>query len=172
MSKLNIERQTVINSLEKLQSGLHDDESQINAMKEEIRNMTNEITTACIDGNMERYGKITNEIKTRSDKLSTWNKKKETINTKKEKHEKDKEVIDKKINKCQLIINDINELYQKTIKVDDIDKFKNESEVVKNCIKEINAGIEALANMGAISITDSDWIDEDKISLPKEILNE
>lgn len=56
--------------------------------------------------------------------------------------------------------------------MDEIDKNKDESEVVKNYIKEINAGLESLVNIGAISITESDWTDEDKISLPKEILNE
>jgi hypothetical protein len=71
-----------------------------------------------------------------------------------------------------LIINDIKEIYEKTVKVDDIDKNINDSELVKNCIKEINIGLEGLANIGAISITVPDWIDEDKINLSKEILGE
>lgn len=56
--------------------------------------------------------------------------------------------------------------------MDEIDKNENESQLVKNCIKEINAGLEGLINIGAISITEPEWIDEDKINLSKEILNE
>jgi len=118
--------------------------------------MTSEITAACIDGNMDRYAKITEEIKIQSDKLSVWNKKKDTINIEKEKNVKDKETVDKKIDECQLIINDITELYEKTVKVDNIDKNIDESKIVKGCIEEINAGLECLANMGAISITGLD----------------
>jgi len=65
-------------------------------IKEEIKKMTGEITSACIDGNMELYGKITVKIKTCSDKLAVWNKKKDTINIEKGKLEKDKEIVDKK----------------------------------------------------------------------------
>jgi hypothetical protein len=52
--------------------------------------MTDEITTACIDGNMDKYGKITIEIKAHSDKLIVWNNKKDKIKTDKEKTDKDK----------------------------------------------------------------------------------
>jgi len=154
MLKLNNERHAVINSIIKYQTRLDDNESEIKSIKEEIHIMTSKITTACIDGNMDQYSKITNEIKICIDKLSALNKKKYAINTEKEKHENDKEIVDKRIGRCQLIINDITDLYEKTIKVENIDKNLNDSQAVNNYIKEINVSLEGLTNIGAITITE------------------
>jgi len=110
MTKLNNEKQSVVNSIEKCQARIDDGESENDNIKEEIKKLTNDISTACIDGKMDDYANLTISIKNNSEKLYKWNEKKVKIISEKEKHEKDKDAAEKKINKCQEIINDIKEL--------------------------------------------------------------
>jgi chromosome segregation ATPase len=171
MTKLNNEKQSVVNSIEKCQARIDDGESENDNIKEEIKKLTNDISTACIDGKMDDYANLTISIKNNSEKLYKWNEKKEKFISEQEINEKDKEYVETEITKCKELTDDIKQVFEKTTIVNNMEKNVEESEIIKNYIREINLGIEGLANLGAISTNESEWIDEKDLILPKEIMD-
>jgi hypothetical protein len=79
IKKLNDEKIISSDNVENCQKKLDEGESEVNEMKNAIKNASIKISTACIDGKMTEYEKLTNEMKKQSEKLNVVNKKRDKI---------------------------------------------------------------------------------------------
>merc|ERR1712000_53464 len=169
IKKLNDEKIISSDNVENCQNKLDEGESEVNEMKNAIKNASIKISTACIDGKMTEYEKLTNEMKKQSEKLNVVNKKRDKIVKEKGQYQKEQDNIQDKVNKANEMLKELIEIRLKSTKLENLDSNSKDASSVKKFINEINEALDGLNIIGAVSLSNEKFNCE-KIELPTDLI--